>query len=309
MGRCARYVGVFTGLVSLLAIQSGCASTGRSKSAAGDTAPPYSRSALLGYGESYGDGVRARPMRLEEPPQEEFETYTAVRGDSYWSISRKFNVPLGAILQANGASKMSVLQIGQTVQIPLRTAKAATGEVYTVKRGDSLSSISRAYGCGVDELRKVNGLSGDLLMVGQQINVPSASDGKAAQQQIIRNPDAAVRRPEPPRKVELPSTAQQLAKLSDSMAGSHIVCRGETLSSIAAKYGVTMRDLMEANNIADPNRIVEGQLIAIRGKRIAEQKPAAQQTPRAPASPNTKSQFDVDLLNLFDNDDLFVGTN
>jgi LysM repeat protein len=92
----------------------------------------------------------------------------------------------------------------------------------------------------------------------------------------------------------------------------HIVSRGETLSAIAASCGVTLRDLMELNSISDPNRIVEGQRILLSAgsqRRQPEQKATPQPPLRTPSSTPTRSQFDIDLLNLFDNDELFVGNN
>jgi LysM repeat protein len=287
---------MFVGFASLLAFQPGCASTRQSKSASRDIAPSYSRSALLGYETSYDVCVRAKPIRPEEPPQEEFETYTAVRGDSYWSIARKFSVSLDDVLKANGASKASVLRVGQSVQIPVRSVGFGSGSVYVVQRGDSLSSISRSCGCSVGELRQMNGLSGDLLMVGQRINVPTALDTRPTTQPSQSSTARGG-----------PISTQPQTKPGDGVGNFHIVSRGETLSIIAAKYGVAMRDLMELNGISDPNRIVEGQRLSIGGaRRPIEQKPQQQ---RAPITPQPKSQFDVDLLNLFDNDDLFVGTN
>ena len=51
-----------------------------------------------------------------------------------------------------------------------------------------------------------------------------------------------------------------------SEGGSHTVTRGETLASIAAKYGVTVSALLSANNISDPNLIKVGQKLVIPGQ-------------------------------------------
>lgn len=48
--------------------------------------------------------------------------------------------------------------------------------------------------------------------------------------------------------------------------GSHTVTRGETLASIAAKYGVSVSALLSTNNIADPNLITVGQKLVIPGQ-------------------------------------------
>jgi membrane-bound lytic murein transglycosylase D len=53
-----------------------------------------------------------------------------------------------------------------------RSAAAAGGEIYVVQRGDNLSSIAAAHGTGVDEIKDRNGLSHDIIQVGQELRIP-----------------------------------------------------------------------------------------------------------------------------------------
>lgn len=256
---------------------AGCGTVSRKSVADNDTAPSYSRSTLLGREPSFSfpEGVRAKPRRLEEPSCE-YEVYVAVRGDSYWSIARKFNVSLDELLQANGATKTSVLMVGQGVQIPVHRGNVG-GEIYTVRQGDSLSSIARERKCSVEDLRSLNELSSDLLMVGQRIRVPSLSLS-----------------PRPERFLSA-------ATLSDGK--TYTVRRGDTLSLIAAGCGMEVREIMEINDIVDPNRIREGQRLVLR--RLPTDSGVVNH-PRAPVSaPASRAQPDVDLLKLFDSEDLF----
>jgi LysM repeat protein len=234
----------------------------------------------LGREPSYAfpDGVRAKPRRLEEPSRE-FEVYVAVRGDSYWKIARKFNVSLDELLQANGATKSSMLMVGQGVQIPVRRRGGAGGEAYTVRQGDSLSSIARERNCTVADLRILNDLSSDLLVAGQLLFVPTPSFSAIPS---VRPPSAA-------------------ALLGDGK--TYIVRRGDTLSLIAAACGMDVREIMEINDISDPNRIREGQRLILR-KLPSDSSPPSVSRAR-PAAPAAKQQPEVDLLNLFENDDLF----
>ncbi len=55
-------------------------------------------------------------------------------------------------------------------------------------------------------------------------------------------------------------------KASTAEGGTHTVSRGETLASIAAKYGVSVSAMLAANNIADPNLIKVGQKLVVPGK-------------------------------------------
>ena len=58
------------------------------------------------------------------------------------------------------------------------------------------------------------------------------------------------------------------------VANMHIVSRGENLFEIARSYRVTMRDLVQFNQISDPSRIYPGMKIKIPGKIITKSKNA-----------------------------------
>lgn len=62
------------------------------------------------------------------------------------------------------------------------------------------------------------------------------------------------------------TTELDAVKASTAEGGSHTVTRGETLASIAAKYGVSVSAMLAANNIADPNLIKVGQKLVVPGK-------------------------------------------
>jgi membrane-bound lytic murein transglycosylase D len=53
-----------------------------------------------------------------------------------------------------------------------QSVSADSGDIHVVQRGDNLSTIASAYGIGVDEIKVRNGLSGDILQVGQQLRIP-----------------------------------------------------------------------------------------------------------------------------------------
>ena len=84
------------------------------------------------------------------------------------------------------------------------------GEVYIVKKGDSLWSIARAYNTTVDELKKLNNLSTNLLSVGQILKIPVKSE--------VENYNI------------------------------YTVVKGDTLYKIANQFGVTVNDIITANN-------------------------------------------------------------
>lgn len=91
------------------------------------------------------------------------------------------------------------------------TAMAAT--THEIAQNDTLWSLSQKYGVSVKALKKVNKLSSDLIIAGQTLKVPSKAEAKLA------------------------------------TATTHKVVKGDTLWSIAKKYGVTVASLKKANNL------------------------------------------------------------
>ena len=95
--------------------------------------------------------------------------------------------------------------------------------VYTVKNGDTLSSIANKYGTTYQELARINNISNpNLIYVGQEIKV----NGAVSEQ-------------------------------------TYTVKRGDTLSKIANMYGTTYQEIARKNNISNPNLIHAGQVLKI----------------------------------------------
>lgn len=99
----------------------------------------------------------------DEEKEENTITYTVQKGDSLYSIAKKYNTTIDAIKNLNNLTT-NILSIGQVLLIPTSTNLETT---YTVKRGDSLYSIAKKYDTTVDRLKQLNNLSSNLLSVGQ----------------------------------------------------------------------------------------------------------------------------------------------
>ena len=109
-------------------------------------------------------------------------TYTVQRGDTLQAIAQRFGVSLGSLWQRNGLWTDS-LRIGQRITIPTGTGTASTaasGWTYTVKRGDTLYTISQRVGVPVNTLRSVNGLASNTLRIGQRLTIPTGTTATAA---------------------------------------------------------------------------------------------------------------------------------
>ena len=93
---------------------------------------------------------------------------TVRKGDTLYSISRKYNVPIKDMIQANRLSAPYTLYVGQRLNLP-------TKQYHTVQRGESLYSIARMHNVDVTSLSKVNNLKTPYsLSVGQRLLLPAS---------------------------------------------------------------------------------------------------------------------------------------
>ena len=197
-----------------------------------------------------------------------FETYTVQKGDNLWTIARRFNVPLNELYAANGLDMNSILRIGQQLQIPVEggtaTVTAPSADTYqpssfnqgsteyTVKRGDSLSKIANQFDTSVRAIKVANGLSSDLIRVGDKLVVPvSSSTGSSSAMSAA-----------PSDSISSSSTAPSF---STSGARTHTVKSGEYPGKIASQYGMTTDELLALNGITDPRKLQVGKVLKVSG--------------------------------------------
>ena len=116
----------------------------------------------------------------------------------------------------------NVISIGQVLKVPLKEIDTGETELYQVKAGDTLYGIANKYGITLKELKAINNLTDDKLAIGQLLNVPSGL----------------------------------------SLASAYTVSSGDTLYSIAKKFGIPVDKLKEANQLTS-NMLSIGQKLII----------------------------------------------
>ena len=94
--------------------------------------------------------------------------YVVQKGDSLYSIALSNNTTVDEIKRLNNLTS-NKLNIGDKLKLPSTTSDITT---YTVKRGDSLYSIAREYNTTINEIKKLNNLTNNLLSIGQIIKIP-----------------------------------------------------------------------------------------------------------------------------------------
>ncbi|MCT3066552.1 C40 family peptidase [Lactiplantibacillus pentosus] len=111
---------------------------------------------------------------------------TVKANDTVWSLAQKHGVSVQSIEKLNSItrsdSNIDLIYVGQNLQISgskattkSATTKTATKGTYTVKAGDSLWALADKYNTSVHALQQLNNLSGNLILVGQKLQVPGAT--------------------------------------------------------------------------------------------------------------------------------------
>ena len=104
----------------------------------------------------------------EEPSSTNYIDYVVKSGDNLYSIAKKYNTTVDEIKKLNGLTS-NLLNIGMTLKIPIQIGNYIN---YTVKSGDNLYSIAKKYNTTVDEIKKLNGLTSNLLSIGMELKIP-----------------------------------------------------------------------------------------------------------------------------------------
>lgn len=132
----------------------------------------------------------APPVVVEPPVVTPSVTeYTIEKGDTFYSVAKKFGVSMKAVQDANPGVEPTKLKLGQKIVIPAAAAaptggpalqSIATGEqTYTVKSGDTLSKIATHFGTTVKAIRAANGLTTDKIKVGDKLKIPAKAEAPA----------------------------------------------------------------------------------------------------------------------------------
>jgi membrane-bound lytic murein transglycosylase D len=196
-----------------------------------------------------------RHQGLEKTGTGQKYIYTVQRGDTLWDIGQRYGLSVERLCAWNGIPASRTLRLGQKLTLWLapdqeapavgKPAPAANGamlaraqttdtgqSVYTVQTGDNLWLIAKRFGMTVAQLMSLNNLvQGSLLRPGQKLNLLPVSYNNTA--------------------------------TPDSTATHYTVQKGDNLWLIARKYGTTVQQLLQWNNLSDSERLQPGQTLVL----------------------------------------------
>ena len=171
--------------------------------------------------------------------------YTVKKGDTLYSIAKKYNTSVSAILDLNYLTNTN-LSIGQVIRIPENYTPE--GEItlpqytnYIVQKGDTLYSISKKFQISVDVLVKDNALTSTVLYPGEVLKIRTTSNN------IVEECFGEDYTP--------PNNNDNII--------TYTVQKGDSLYSISRKFNTSVDQIMKLNNLSS-NLLSIGQILKIK---------------------------------------------
>lgn len=151
--------------------------------------------------------------------------YTVKAGDTLWAIANELDTTVVKLLDLNPGITPDRLQVGQKIAVPVDVLWS----YHVVQPGDNAKSLAAQYRVPLEGLMEANNLNSTKLTVGQTIRIPM--------------------------HLYIPPAEEKET--------THVVEIGETLFQIAKQYKVTLAELVEWNNLEDPDMIFAGQKLIV----------------------------------------------
>jgi LysM repeat protein len=182
-------------------------------------------------------------------------TYTVKIGDTISEIAARFGVSTASVLSVNGLGWKSLIFPGQVLTLggsavsapPVETAVPTPGGPYTIVAGDTISGIAGRFGVSTQRVLDANKLSwSSIIYPGQVLTIPAATVVAAAAP--VAAPVAAA--PVAPAPVQAASV-------------TYTIVGGDTVSSIASRFGVPIAAVLGANGLKLSSIIYVGRTLTI----------------------------------------------
>ncbi len=208
------------------------------------------------------------------PDGDGFYYYEIKSGDTLWLISQRLKVSLIELLKMNNLNENSILYINQKIKIPINesqfnstqpnteipTNNTSTEDVieenfdyYEVKSGDTAWIISQKFNMSLSEFLKINNLNdSSILYVNQKVKVVKVENNSIAEENTTSNTT----------NTSNTTSAPQQPKISITYI-NHVVKSGDNFWNLSLKYGISMQEIMNANNATVNTYLKIGDIVKV----------------------------------------------
>ncbi len=206
--------------------------------------------------------------------------YLVVAGDTITDIASRFGLATPSVLALNGLSWSSLIFPGQQLKLtasgpvpPLVADEQPAGAGrYSIVAGDTISGIADRFGVSTLSVLTANGLGwSSIIYPGQTLAIPGLvapgaqpviARGEADPQQPANIPMTPVSDATPLPVNDAPALEAQTPTVV-TVGETYTVVSGDTLSSIAARYGMSTQSLLDANSLTWETIIYPGTILAV----------------------------------------------
>lgn len=182
---------------------------------------------LLNYLDDYAEAVVKSIAEYTNTPYLEpnkQDQYTVQKGDTLYSISQKFNISVNKLKEINNLNTNTILP-GQ-ILIITENETPPQPTTYKVQKGDTLYSISQKFNTTVDAIKRLNNITSNNIYINQELYIPTSST--------------------PPSE---PLPIPPIDDDENEEYSEYIVQKGDSLWKISRDYNITVKDLIELNNL------------------------------------------------------------
>lgn len=165
--------------------------------------------------------------------------YIVQRGDNLSAIAKKYGTTVQELVNINHIQNPDLIYPGEKLRILTNSTKPGNEErgtgsiIYTVHRGNTLSQIAKIYNVSIEHIVELNDIKNpNLIYPGQKLRITE-------------------------------SNITDLSPVDNTIQVYYVVKSGDTLYGIAKRFGITLNEILQYNNIKNPNLIYPGQTIKI----------------------------------------------
>lgn len=179
-------------------------------------------------------------------------TYTVKRGDSFYLIARRLGVPLRDLMNANADIHPSRLMVGDTLCIPSCADQAACEPDTPAQEPETPTPVPQPQASTCPANRRAT------VQAGQSVADIQLQYDKSYHTLEAANPDTDLENLQAGDTLCVPEL-----NLPCALPGSVVLCAGDTLESVAGRFGLSVAQLLRANPCLAPQDFTEGTTVKL----------------------------------------------